>query len=92
MGRDLDGLVGSWGGYHRTIKCVVRGTMPINHLRAVGVRRIPNLEATPVSAGLGGAARLDGIDKAIYCIIGDGESGEGHPPRVLFSIPCGNDT
>ena len=30
-----------------------------------------------VSAGLGGAARLDGIDKAIYCIIGDGESREG---------------
>jgi transketolase len=30
-----------------------------------------------VSAGLGAAARLDAIDKAIYCIIGDGESREG---------------
>jgi transketolase len=30
-----------------------------------------------VAAGLGAAARLDGIGKAIYCIIGDGESREG---------------
>ena len=30
-----------------------------------------------VAAGLGCAARLDGIDKVIYCIIGDGESREG---------------
>ncbi|MGO9931400.1 MAG: transketolase [Steroidobacteraceae bacterium] len=30
-----------------------------------------------VSAGLGGAARLDDIDKSIYCIMGDGESREG---------------
>jgi transketolase len=30
-----------------------------------------------VSAGLGGAARVDGIDKTIYCIMGDGESREG---------------
>ncbi len=30
-----------------------------------------------VSAGLGAAARLDGSDKRIYCIIGDGESREG---------------
>jgi transketolase len=30
-----------------------------------------------VAGGLGCAARLDGIDKAIYCIIGDGESREG---------------
>ncbi|MGO8920705.1 MAG: transketolase [Stellaceae bacterium] len=30
-----------------------------------------------VAAGLGAAARLDGIDKAIYCVIGDGESREG---------------
>jgi len=30
-----------------------------------------------VAAGLSAAARLDGIDKAIYCIIGDGESREG---------------
>jgi transketolase len=30
-----------------------------------------------VAGGLGCAARIDGIDKAIYCIIGDGESREG---------------
>ena len=30
-----------------------------------------------VAGGLGCAARLDGIDKVIYCIIGDGESREG---------------
>lgn len=30
-----------------------------------------------VAAGLAAAARLDGIDKRIYCIIGDGESREG---------------
>ncbi len=30
-----------------------------------------------VAAGLGCAARLDGIDKVIYCIIGDGEAREG---------------
>ena len=30
-----------------------------------------------VAAGLGAAARVDGIGKAIYCIIGDGESREG---------------
>jgi transketolase len=30
-----------------------------------------------VAAGLGCAARLDGIDKRIYCLIGDGESREG---------------
>ncbi|WP_264784186.1 transketolase [Gluconacetobacter azotocaptans] len=30
-----------------------------------------------VAAGLAAAARLDGIDKTIYCIIGDGESREG---------------
>ena len=30
-----------------------------------------------VAAGLGSAARMDGIDKNIYCIIGDGESREG---------------
>ena len=30
-----------------------------------------------VAAGLGIAARMDGIDKRIYCIIGDGESREG---------------
>ena len=30
-----------------------------------------------VSAGLAAAARLDGCDKKIYCLIGDGESREG---------------
>ncbi|MBN2376083.1 MAG: transketolase [Sedimentisphaerales bacterium] len=30
-----------------------------------------------VAAGLAGAARLDGSDRKIYCIIGDGESREG---------------
>jgi transketolase len=30
-----------------------------------------------VAAGLGAAARLDRIDKTIYCLIGDGESREG---------------
>ncbi|WP_261375548.1 transketolase [Gluconacetobacter diazotrophicus] len=30
-----------------------------------------------IAAGLAAAARLDGIDKTIYCIIGDGESREG---------------
>jgi transketolase len=30
-----------------------------------------------VAGGLGCAARVDGIDKVIYCIIGDGESREG---------------
>ncbi|MEX0741585.1 MAG: thiamine pyrophosphate-dependent enzyme, partial [Phycisphaeraceae bacterium] len=30
-----------------------------------------------IAAGLAGAARLDGLDKRIFCIIGDGESREG---------------
>jgi transketolase len=30
-----------------------------------------------VAAGLGAAARMDGLDRNIYCIIGDGESREG---------------
>ncbi|MDB5289501.1 MAG: Transketolase central region [Phycisphaerales bacterium] len=30
-----------------------------------------------VAAGLGAAARMDGVDRNIYCIIGDGESREG---------------
>src|SRR6476469_7443174 len=30
-----------------------------------------------VAAGLGAAARMDGIDRNIYCIIGDGESRQG---------------
>jgi transketolase len=34
-------------------------------------------QGVSVSAGLGAAARLDGYDKRIYCIIGDGESREG---------------
>jgi transketolase len=36
-----------------------------------------------VSAGLGEAARLDGIDRRIYCIIGDGESREGQITEAL---------
>ncbi len=30
-----------------------------------------------VTAGLAAAARLDGVDKRVYCLIGDGESREG---------------
>ena len=36
-----------------------------------------------VSVGLGIAARLDGSDKKIYCIIGDGESREGQIAEAL---------
>lgn len=36
-----------------------------------------------VSAGLAEAARLDGMDKRIYCIIGDGESREGQIDEAL---------
>ncbi len=36
-----------------------------------------------VAAGLGDAARLDGIDRRIYCIIGDGESREGQIAEAL---------
>jgi len=36
-----------------------------------------------VSAGLGEAARLDEIDRRIYCIIGDGESREGQISEAL---------
>src|SRR5690606_6566682 len=36
-----------------------------------------------VAVGLGLAARLDGIDKKIYCIIGDGESREGQIAEAL---------
>ncbi|MGE3107631.1 MAG: transketolase [Phycisphaerales bacterium] len=39
-----------------------------------------------VSAGLGEAARLDGIDRRIYCIIGDGESREGQISEALDYI------
>ena len=36
-----------------------------------------------VAAGLGEAARLDGLDKRIYCIIGDGESREGQIAEAM---------
>jgi transketolase len=39
-----------------------------------------------VAAGLGEAARLDGIDRRIYCIIGDGESREGQIAEALDFI------
>lgn len=39
-----------------------------------------------VAAGLAAAARLDGSDKKIYCIIGDGESREGQIWEAIDSI------
>ncbi len=39
-----------------------------------------------VAAGLACAARLNGSDKKIYCIIGDGESREGQIPEALDFI------
>ncbi len=39
-----------------------------------------------VAAGLAEAARLDGFDKRIYCIIGDGESREGQIAEALDYI------
>lgn len=39
-----------------------------------------------VAAGLAQAARLDGFDKRIYCIIGDGESREGQIAEALDYI------
>jgi len=39
-----------------------------------------------VAAGLANAARLDGLDKRIYCIIGDGESREGQIAEALDYI------
>ncbi len=39
-----------------------------------------------VAAGLAEAARLDGIDKRVYCIIGDGESREGQIAEALDHI------
>ncbi len=39
-----------------------------------------------VAAGLGLAARNDGIDRRIYCIIGDGESREGQITEALDFI------
>jgi transketolase len=39
-----------------------------------------------VSAGLAEAARLDGLDRRIFCIIGDGESREGQIAEALDYI------
>ncbi len=39
-----------------------------------------------VAAGLAQAARLDGLDQRIYCIIGDGESREGQITEALDYI------
>jgi len=39
-----------------------------------------------VAAGLGEAARFDGLEKRIYCIIGDGESREGQIAEALDYI------
>ncbi|MBN2210221.1 MAG: transketolase [Sedimentisphaerales bacterium] len=39
-----------------------------------------------VAAGLAAAARLDGCDKRIYCIIGDGEAREGQISEALDFI------
>src|SRR5215831_19058382 len=39
-----------------------------------------------VAAGLGEAARLDGLERRIYCIIGDGESREGQITEGLDYI------
>ncbi len=39
-----------------------------------------------VAAGLGVAARRDGIDRRVYCIIGDGESREGQITEALDFI------
>ncbi len=36
-----------------------------------------------IACGLGEAARLDGLDRRIYCIIGDGESREGQVAEAL---------
>ncbi|RMD66133.1 MAG: transketolase, partial [Planctomycetota bacterium] len=38
------------------------------------------------AAGLGEAARLDGFDRRIYCIVGDGESREGQIAEALDYI------
>ncbi|MBN8643756.1 MAG: transketolase [Planctomycetes bacterium] len=39
-----------------------------------------------VAAGVAEAARLDGLDKRVYCIIGDGESREGQVAEALDYI------
>ena len=43
-------------------------------------------QGVSVAAGLGLAARMDGIDKTIYCIVGDGESREGQVWEALDFI------
>ena len=44
------------------------------------------LAASSVAAGLAEAARLDGLDRRIFCIIGDGESREGQISEALDHI------
>ena len=39
-----------------------------------------------VASGIAKAARLDGIDKRVYCIIGDGEAREGQVAEALDFI------
>lgn len=39
-----------------------------------------------VAAGVAKAARIDGSDRRVYCIIGDGESREGQVPEALDFI------
>ncbi|MHC5023914.1 MAG: phosphoketolase family protein, partial [Planctomycetota bacterium] len=39
-----------------------------------------------VAAGLGLAARLDGLDRRVYCIIGDGEAREGQVTEAIDFI------
>ena len=39
-----------------------------------------------VAAGLGAAARMDGVDRRIFCIIGDGEAREGQISEALDAI------
>ncbi len=39
-----------------------------------------------IAAGLGEAARLDGLDRRFYCIIGDGEAREGQVTEALDYI------
>jgi transketolase len=43
-------------------------------------------QGVSVAAGLAGAARLDGLDRKIYCICGDGESREGQIWEALDFI------
>jgi len=39
-----------------------------------------------IAAGLGEAAKLDGIDRRVYCLIGDGESREGQVAEAMDYI------